>query len=329
VTAKRVVALGLAFAGTVFAIVPSVVAQPAPECAAPKAYCEGADGYYAPSGDREKLASALEPVLLELRTCLESVGVRPAKPAVLLRFDAAGNVVESSVEAGGNESAPCVKRISARLGTFKSPHETKMRCEVGCPRPTPAPAPPPLPATTVMSDAGTPDAAPEAAAPPPTSPPPPAEVNEATRYQFSLKAQGGYERGVMYGVGVNSGRLRLGFGRQHDELGQYVLVEGRYGLTNGGLKNGDVRLGGELDLYRTGIVHLGLGGGGGVLLVERATGGSALLALTLGMHLHGGLDLVRWGPRKRSAITLDARLPIELYFTGYYIAAGLFLGVRQ
>ena len=111
--------------------------------------CEGANGYYAPHEDREKLARDTDPIVRELRACLDGAGGRAVNPAVVIRFDSEGKVANARVEAGGYESLPCVAQATAKLQRLTLTHETTVRCGCGLPSasppPTPAPAPVPPP----------------------------------------------------------------------------------------------------------------------------------------------------------------------------------------
>jgi hypothetical protein len=106
--------------------------------------CDGEGGYYAPHEDREKLARLTDPILRELRTCLDNAGARAVSPAVVMRFDAEGNVASGRVEASGYESLPCVGQATAKLQRLQLTHETSVRCACGLkPAAPPSSAPPP------------------------------------------------------------------------------------------------------------------------------------------------------------------------------------------
>jgi hypothetical protein len=309
---------------------------PAPACTTPKTSCDGADGYYVASGDREKLTPLVEPILLELRTCLDELGAKQMRPSVVVRFDSTGAATQTTVEAPGFESQPCVARVMAKLARLKNANETKIRCDYGCPKPAPPPVPTTSPPTASggsddAGDAGLPasDAGPSAPAAAKT------DEEEGRTYRFAAKGQAGYELGVMYARPIHSARFRLGLGRQNDNYSQFVIIDGRYGQTPNGLGTWDIRLGGEVDLYRSGILRIGLGAASGLLILKRATtpsgaliGSNDAVALTIGMDVHAGADLVRWGPRNDHALTIDARLDLHVFFTGYYVAPGVVLGLR-
>jgi hypothetical protein len=126
-------------------------------CTAPKTTCEGTNGYYASKEDLARVTAVTDPLLRELRACLDAAGGKNVTPAVVMRWDSEGNAVAVNVEAPGYESLACVAKISGKLTQLQNPHETAIRCEHGCPKP-PAPAPAPVPP-------------PPAPTPPPQQPP--------------------------------------------------------------------------------------------------------------------------------------------------------------
>jgi hypothetical protein len=132
-------------------------------CTAPKTTCEGTDGYYASKEDLARVTAVTDPLLRELRACLDAAGGNNVTPAVTMRWDSEGNAVAVKVEAPGYESLACVAKVSGKLTQLQNPHETAIRCEYGCPRP-PAPAPAPVPAPV-----------PPPPAPAPTPPTPPSQ----------------------------------------------------------------------------------------------------------------------------------------------------------
>lgn len=128
-----------------FTSVASAQAPATPACTAPVTTCGGESGYYVPSDDREKVEKQLDPLLKELRACLDSAGGRHVTPQIVIRFDSDGKPMSTKVEAGGYESVPCVASVEGKLVNARSAHETYVRCEYGCPKPKPATPPPPPP----------------------------------------------------------------------------------------------------------------------------------------------------------------------------------------
>jgi hypothetical protein len=322
---RRIVVL-LAFALVIVATKAVIAQQPA--CPTPKTWCEGEGGYYASHEDREALAGATDPILKELRSCLDGVGGKNVDATIVVRFDADGKAATTTVEAPGYESQICVARVMAKLALLKNPRETKVRCSYGCPKPAASPSA--TGATTSTPPSGDAGAAPlsdgGASSPPP--PPPSTEEIEKQKYRFAFKGQAGYELAAVYGVAVHSARFRAAFGSQNDVTGRYFVLDGRWGSTANGLTSFDVRAGGEIEPVKTGIAHFGLGAAAGIMGVNRVTNGRTLLIPTLGLYFHGGVDLVQWGPRNDHALQLDLRLEAHVFFTGYYFGPGVVLGFR-
>jgi hypothetical protein len=151
-------------------------AQPA--CTAPKTTCGGTDGYYASTEDVNRVTAVVDPLLRDLRACLDTAGGKHVSPSVMIRWDAEGNAVGVKVDAPGYDSLPCVAKVAGKLSQLQNPHETAIRCDFGCAKPAPAkPAPPPVaPVVVVPPPAGpvaptAPAPAPVAAAPAPVPPP--------------------------------------------------------------------------------------------------------------------------------------------------------------
>src|SRR5687767_1921093 len=121
-----------AFATATFALVSvyagSVRAQQ-PACTTPVTSCDGDSGYYVPPDDKDKVQPQLDPLLKELRACLDAAGGKHVTPAIVIRFESDGTPAASKVEAGGYESLPCVASVTAKLVNARSVHATAMRCE--------------------------------------------------------------------------------------------------------------------------------------------------------------------------------------------------------
>jgi hypothetical protein len=133
--------------------------QPA-ACTNPVTFCEGNSGYYVAPDDRDKVQPQLEPLLKELRACLDAGGGKHVSPAIVIRFDSDAKPVEAKIEAGGYESLPCIASVQAKLVNARSVRATSMRCEHGCPKPKTSPpvgpTPVPVPGTTPTTTQPTP-----------------------------------------------------------------------------------------------------------------------------------------------------------------------------
>jgi hypothetical protein len=149
----------------------------AQSCPAPKTSCAGANGYYASKEDLDRLTGVADPILRELRACLDAAGGKAVTPGLVIRWDADGNPVSVKIDVPGYESLPCVAKASGKLSSLQNPHETAIRCEYGCGKPAPAPAPLPAPAPTtapppvVFLPPGATQPPPAGAAPPPPAAP--------------------------------------------------------------------------------------------------------------------------------------------------------------
>ncbi|MBX3201547.1 MAG: hypothetical protein KF894_25650 [Labilithrix sp.] len=148
-------------------------ASAAPACAAPKTRCSGHAGYYAPAEDIDRLTAVADPILRDVRTCLDGVGAKGVASVLLIRWDSEGKPVEVKIDVPGYEGLPCVQSAQSKISTLENPRETSIRCELGCP-PPPAPKPSAPPVVVVPPAPAT---APAATPPPPAKPaepPPPA-----------------------------------------------------------------------------------------------------------------------------------------------------------
>lgn len=167
--------LTLAIAGSADAQPRAIPAgTPTPAACTPKTTCDGDGGYYAATDDRDKLAQLTDPILKDLRACLDAAGGRHVKPAVAIRFDDVGKPVSHRVEAPGYESLPCVAQATAKLAALQSARETAIRCEYDCPKAKPA-APPPVVVTPPVQpqQPAQPAQPQQPAQPEPPRPPPP------------------------------------------------------------------------------------------------------------------------------------------------------------
>jgi hypothetical protein len=136
-------------------------------CTTPKTTCVADGGYYAPADDVARVTSVSDPVLRELKACLDAAGGKHITPAMTMRWSSEGKPVAVKIEAPGYDTLPCVAKAAGKLSTLQNPHETAMRCELGCNKP-PAAAPPP------------PAAAPIVVQPPPAPAPAPGTANAIT-----------------------------------------------------------------------------------------------------------------------------------------------------
>src|SRR4051794_27300673 len=98
-------------------------------CTAPKTTCAGNAGYYAASDDLNRLTAVADPVLRDVRTCLDASGGKHVPSVLVIRWNSDGAPVEVKVDVPGYESLPCVQKAQTKLSTLQNPHETAIRCE--------------------------------------------------------------------------------------------------------------------------------------------------------------------------------------------------------
>jgi hypothetical protein len=162
-------------------------------CKTPKTTCSGHSGYYAPSEDIDRLTAVADPILRDVRTCLDGVGAKHVASALVIRWDSDGKPVDVKIDVPGYESLPCVQKAHAKISALQNPRETAIRCEYGCPQP---PAPRPAPAPVVVPPPAPTQQAPVATTPAPAPAPLPAKV-EAPQYE---KVWYGYQTLIADGI---------------------------------------------------------------------------------------------------------------------------------
>jgi hypothetical protein len=152
--------------------------------------CSGHNGYYAASDDLARLTAVADPILREVRACLDANAGKHVPSVLVIRWNSEGEPVDVKIDVPGYQGLPCVQSAQAKIATLQNPRETSIRCELGCPKPpppTPAPAPVVVPApapTTQPIPTNAPGTQPATAAPPaptPAAAPPP--VPEQPRYE--------------------------------------------------------------------------------------------------------------------------------------------------
>jgi hypothetical protein len=145
---KRIGASRSAVAGAMTLAIVSVLSGDAAAqqaCTAPKTRCAGHSGYYAPADDIDRLTAVADPILHDVRTCLDGIGAKHVPSVLIIRWDSEGKPVDVKIDVPGYESLPCVQKAHHKLATLQNPRETAIRCEFGCaPPPTPKSAPPPV-----------------------------------------------------------------------------------------------------------------------------------------------------------------------------------------
>ncbi len=152
---------------------------------------------------------------------------------------------------------------------------------------------------------------------------------ESDRYDLSLRLEGGYELGRVDGDATGGTRVGVGLGAQNDEGGWWTTLRGRFSSPTVGVHLWDFRFGVDADVLREGIFHVGVGLELGAMAHDARPGSRVQAALTLGLAGRAGIDLVRFGHRGRSALTIDVRLDMHVLTSpGSYGSLGLLAGVR-
>lgn len=177
---RRSLRVVLAGAATLAIIGSSRDASAQPTCTTPKTTCGGNAGYYASSEDVDRLTAVADPILRDVRTCLDGNGAKHVPAVLVIRWDSEGKPVEVKIDVPGYESLPCVSKGAAKLSSLQNPRETSIRCEFGCAKPPP-PTPPPVVAPVVVPPPGPKQSTPTAAPPPP--PPVVADKPAAPQYE--------------------------------------------------------------------------------------------------------------------------------------------------
>jgi hypothetical protein len=158
-----------------------------PVCRTPKTTCAAIDGYYASTEDRNRVTAVVDPLIAELKSCIDAAGGKHVSPAITIRWDSDGNPVAVKIDAPGYETLPCAATVAGKLAQLKNPHETAIRCDYGCSAPpTSAPVVVPPPPPPASSNAPPPPAGSAAPAPAPaaSSPPPKTEKTEKVWYGY-------------------------------------------------------------------------------------------------------------------------------------------------
>lgn len=206
---RRGLRAALAGAATVTVLgwaTPDAAAQQA--CTNPKTRCAGHSGYYAAAEDIDRLTAVADPILRDVRTCLDAVGAKHVPSALVIRWDSEGKPVDVRIDVPGYESLPCVQKAQAKISTLQNPRETAIRCEYGCPAPPP---PKPAPAPVVVVPPAATQPAPATTAPATTTTTAPAPKPEQPQYE---KVWYGYQTLIADGVsfGTLVGGIAAGSG---------------------------------------------------------------------------------------------------------------------
>ena len=162
-------------------------------CKTPKTTCSGHSGYYAPAEDLDRLTAVADPILRDVRTCLDGAGAKHVPSALVIRWDSEGKPADVRIDVPGYESLPCVQKAQNKIAKLQNPRETAIRCEFGCPAP---PAPQPAPSPVVVPPPLPAQPAPATTTPAPTPAPAPPKY-EQPQYE---KVWYGYQTLIADGI---------------------------------------------------------------------------------------------------------------------------------
>src|SRR4051794_20309368 len=118
---RRALRVALAGAATLTALGSprGAAAQPAASrdaaCTTPKTTCVGHSGYYASAEDVDRLTAVADPVLRDVRTCLDASGDKHVPSVLVIRWDSEGKPVDVKIDVPGYESLACVQQAQAKL----------------------------------------------------------------------------------------------------------------------------------------------------------------------------------------------------------------------
>jgi hypothetical protein len=148
-----------------------------------------------------------DPLLRDVRTCLDAAGAKHVPSVLVVRWDSDGKPGDVRIDVPGYESLPCVQKAQSKLATLQNPHETVIRCEFGCPTPTPpAVVAPPVTAPS-PAPAAAPPAAPAAVA---ATPAPPKPEYEKVWYGYQTLIADGASAGLFFaGIGTGTSPMTV------------------------------------------------------------------------------------------------------------------------
>jgi hypothetical protein len=84
--------------------------------------------------ERNTIATNLQPMLKDVRVCLDRVSAQEIHPAVIVRFESNGQMSQLKVDAGGYDDLSCVHEVRSRPPNVSISREASVRCEYRCRR---------------------------------------------------------------------------------------------------------------------------------------------------------------------------------------------------
>ena len=82
--------------------------------------------------DQKNIADSLQPMLKDVRVCLDRVNAQQIHPAVIARFESNGRLSQLKIDAGGYDDLACVNEVRSRPPQVTVSRGASVRCEYRC-----------------------------------------------------------------------------------------------------------------------------------------------------------------------------------------------------
>ena len=82
--------------------------------------------------DQRNIANGLQPMLKDIRVCLDRVNAQQIDPAVIARFEPNGRLSGMKIDAGGYDDIQCVKELRSSPSQLTISRAASVRCEYRC-----------------------------------------------------------------------------------------------------------------------------------------------------------------------------------------------------
>lgn len=82
--------------------------------------------------DQNRVAEAFQPMLKEIRVCLDRVSAQGIHPAVIVRFEGGGQLTNVRVDTGGYDEQQCVQDARSKAPPVTIGRPASLRCEYRC-----------------------------------------------------------------------------------------------------------------------------------------------------------------------------------------------------
>jgi hypothetical protein len=88
-----------------------------------------------PPEDLTRLAEAFQPMLKDVRVCLDHISAQAINPALILRFESQpGQLTQLKLDAGGYDEMTCVQDARSRTPVLTVARASSVRCDYRCAR---------------------------------------------------------------------------------------------------------------------------------------------------------------------------------------------------